>query len=56
MSGKVVCHDEYIKRWLDLIGYQPRSDFLFEVLREGQSGAVTYRIKISFIVLLGEES
>jgi aminoglycoside phosphotransferase len=52
MADEVASHMQYIEQWLQLLSYPPRGEIDFEVLRAGQSGAMTYRLRVSGEVLV----
>lgn len=45
MSQATSLHQERIQHWLDVLGYRPRGELRFQLLRDGRSGAFTYRIR-----------
>lgn len=52
MSDAASVHQGHIYDWLDLLGHRPRGAVRYEPLRDGKSGAYTFRIIVDDEVLI----
>lgn len=52
MSDAFLVHRGHIHDWLDLLGRRPRGEVRYEPLRDGKSGAYTFRVIVDDEVLI----